>query len=174
MKKSQIPNYLQLNDYFQYYINLLEDIEIDQALKDSLQSIEELEVTQLAELRDYTYAEGKWTVRQLLLHLIDTERIFAARITRLARKDTLISPGFDEVLFNQNARYQHRTVQDLIEELVSVRKATMAMFKGFDEGTLLFEGEITTGEISVVGLGFMLLGHQKHHLRILEERYLKH
>jgi len=120
----------------------------------------------------YAYAEHKWTIRELLLHLIDTERIFSYRALRIARNDKTNLPGFDENDFARHSKANKRTLPELIEEFKTVRQATLSLFKSFDTEDYVKTGMASNSEISLRAIGFILAGHVIHHERIIKERYL--
>lgn len=121
---------------------------------------------------DYRYAEGKWTIKDILQHLIDAERIFAYRALRFARNDKTALSGFEENDYVDEAYANKRSIQDLLTELAVVRQATLSLFKSFSEEALLRKGIASNNPISVRALGFVIIGHQNHHQRVFEERYL--
>lgn len=121
----------------------------------------------------YRYAEGKWSVKEILLHMIDSERIFSYRALRFARNDKTELPGFNENLFAPNSNADKRTAKDLISEYEAVRNATISLFKTF-EGEVAVRSGVTNGvKISVRSLGYAILGHELHHINVIKERYLK-
>ena len=121
---------------------------------------------------DYRYAEGKWTIKDIIQHLIDSERIFAYRALRFARNDATELPGFEENDYVVEAKANTRSIQQLLTELAVVRQATLSMFQSFSEEALLRTGIASHNTISVRALGFVIIGHQNHHQRVFEERYL--
>ena len=121
---------------------------------------------------DYRYAEGKWTIKEILQHLIDAERIFAYRALRFARNDKTPLPGFDENDYVAEAHADKRSIQELLTELAVVRQATQSLFKSFSQEELLRKGIASNNPVSVRALGFVIIGHQNHHERIFQERYL--
>ena len=121
---------------------------------------------------DYRYAEGKWTIKEILQHLIDAERIFAYRALRFARNDKTPLPGFDENDYAAEAHADKRSIQELLTELAVVRQATLSLFKSFSQEELLRKGIASNNPVSVRALGFVIIGHQNHHERIFQERYL--
>lgn len=118
------------------------------------------------------YAPGKWTVKQVLGHLADDERIFAYRALCLARGDERPLPGFDEKLYMRDAGFEARPLADLIGEYVAVRRASIALFEGLPASAWLRRGEVNGYPASVRGLAFHIAGHELHHHRVLAERYL--
>jgi len=121
---------------------------------------------------DYRYAEGKWNLREILLHIIDTERVFCYRAMCFARKDKTPLPGFDENAYVANSNANSRSIRSLLEEYAVVRTATVALFTGFSPEVMDQTGIANGKEISVAALGFIALGHERHHLKVIEERYL--
>jgi uncharacterized damage-inducible protein DinB len=121
---------------------------------------------------DYRYAEGKWTIKDIIQHLIDAERIFAYRALCFARNDKTALPGFEENDYVDEAHATKRGIQDLLSELAVVRQGTLALFKSFSDEELVRKGIASNNPISVRALGFVIIGHQNHHQRVFEERYL--
>lgn len=158
--------------YFKKYIDLVSGDEIQEAFK--------TQQTQLATMlnaipdskADYAYAEGKWTVKQLLQHVIDAERIFAYRALWITRKAAEPLPGFDEDAFAAVADVSQRSLQDLKNELVAVRSATQYLFNSLGKDELQRRGIASGKEVTVNAIGFITLGHWLHHINVLQERYL--
>jgi len=121
---------------------------------------------------DYRYAEGKWTIKDIIQHVIDSERIFAYRALRFARADETPLPGFDENMYGNTANGDDRTINDLLTEMSAVRHANIMMFKSFKEQEFLRKGTASGYTVSVRALGFLIIGHQNHHMKIFRERYL--
>ena len=121
----------------------------------------------------YRYAEGKWSIKQVMVHLIDAERIFSYRALRFARQDKTELPGFEENLYAQTSKADARDINSIIAEYTSLRTATIELFKSFDEEALQQRGIASGKEVSVRAIGYMILGHEVHHQKIIRERYLK-
>lgn len=119
-----------------------------------------------------TYAPGKWTVKQVLGHLADDERIFAYRALCIARGDSRPLPGFDENDYAAAARFENHSLADLLADFEAVRHASITLFRGLDAEAWLRKGIINGYSASPRGLAFHIAGHELHHLRILRERYL--
>lgn len=168
MKRSDIN---PLPRHFDTYIKKTEDIELHEALKKSLTNLKNLPVDKWIALGDKVYAEGKWTVKDIIQHIIDAERVFAYRALRFARKDQTQLPGFEEGEYAIAAEANKRTLTGLINELVTVRQSTVEMFATFNDEVQHRMGSTTSAEISVGALGFVIVGHEIHHLKVLEERY---
>lgn len=120
----------------------------------------------------YSYAQGKWTVAEVLLHLIDAERVFQYRALRFARGDTTELKGFDQDTYVPESNAIKRTRVDILEEFLAVRNATLKLYGSLDGGSLERVGVANGAKMSVRALGFVISGHQQHHLAILRERYL--
>jgi uncharacterized damage-inducible protein DinB len=122
---------------------------------------------------DYRYADGKWTIKEVLQHIIDAERVFAYRALRFARKDPTFLPGFDENLFAENAKADKRDWNNLVEEFKVVRMASEYLFASFDDDQLDATGTSNNNTVYVLGIGFLLVGHSIHHMKVIKERYLR-
>ncbi len=122
---------------------------------------------------DYKYAPGKWTVKELLMHLIDTERVFSYRALVAARGDTT-TPHYrmDEELYASNVDVSHRTLESLISEFQAVRSSTEKLFEHLSEAQSKSRCNIVTHPMTARAIGYFMIGHIKHHLKIIEERYL--
>ena len=119
----------------------------------------------------FRYAPGKWTVKEVLGHITDTERIFTYRALRIARGDQTPLPGFEQEDFVKNAAFSDRTLAGLAEEFALVRSASLALFRSFPEEAWPRRGVASQKEVTVRALAFITAGHQIHHRIILEERY---
>ena len=122
--------------------------------------------------QEYRYAEGKWTIKELIQHLIDSERVFAYRALRFARNDSTVLSGFEQddyvAVFDANTR----DFDELLEEMELTRKSTILLFKSFGEKELIRVGVASGNNMSVRALGYVISGHLVHHFNIMKERYL--
>lgn len=168
MKKSAIN---PMPEFFDRYINLVEDIDIHEALKKYSFNLTGEDVELLKLLGDKKYTPDKWTVKDILQHMIDTERIQAYRALRFARNDKNVLPGFDEQLYGAEANAGRRSVVDLLDELIYVRQSNILLFKSFDDTMLLRSGVCFKVPISVLALGFVIAGHGIHHMKVIKEKY---
>jgi len=157
--------------YFDRYISLVKEEELLDALEKSLSDLEHLDMAMLKGIGSQVYQPGKWTIKDLFQHILDTERVMTYRTLRFARKDSTALAGYDEDMFAANANAESRELDDILTELKTVRTATIYMFRSFDEATLRNIGVCFNQNMSVLALGFMLAGHQIHHLNIINERY---
>lgn len=121
---------------------------------------------------DHRYAPGKWSVKELLGHVVDTERVFAYRALCIARGEAQNLPGFDQDTYVAAARFDQRRLASLVEEYESVRQATLTLFASFTETEWRREGTANGRDVSVRALAFITAGHEAHHLGILRDRYL--
>ncbi len=169
MKKSAIK---KMPEYFDRYINLTDDVTYLEALEISLKELIELPLKKWKALGEKVYAPGKWTARDILQHLIDTERVFSYRMTAFARGDQQQMLSFDEELFAKNADANRRPMEELLEELIVVRNSYIAQYKSYTSAMLDRSGKGFNGaEYSVLSMGFMIPGHQRWHFKIMEEKY---
>ncbi|MGH7497928.1 MAG: DinB family protein [Gemmatimonadales bacterium] len=120
-----------------------------------------------------TYEVGKWTLKEVLGHLADDERIFAYRALCLARNDARPLPGFDEKLYMEGAGFEARSLASLLTEYRAVRAASLALFSGLSPDAWLRRGVVNGYDATVRGLAFHIAGHECHHIRIVRERYLE-
>ncbi len=146
--------------------NLLEELEI--SVHRFIKFVQHIPMDKF----DYRYAEGKWIIKDIIQHLIDAERIFGYRALRFARNDKTELPGFEENDYVDYANANKRSIQDLLSELAVVRQATLSLFKSFSNEELVRIGIASNKPMSVRALGFIIIGHQNHHQRVFEERYL--
>jgi hypothetical protein len=120
---------------------------------------------------DYRYARDKWTVKEVLGHVCDTERIFAYRALRIARADRTPVEGFEQDDYVRNGPFARLPLPELIEEYIAVRRATLTLLRNLDEAAWARRGIANKNEVSVRALAYTIAGHELHHRRILEEKY---
>jgi hypothetical protein len=121
---------------------------------------------------DYAYAPGKWSIKEVIGHLIDAERVFGYRAMRFARNDSTELPGFDENSYVANANFKARSLADLLEEFQVVRASTIHLAMNLDADALARRGTANGDEISARALFYIIAGHERHHAALLRERYL--
>lgn len=168
MKRSEVN---PMPEFFDRYINLVEDIDIIEAL-DKYNSIETLlNKKELEKIGDKVYAPGKWTIKEIVQHMIDNERVQAYRALRIARNDKTPLPGYDENLFAANVQPSSRGIDELLEEFAVVRRSNIILFENFNDEEQQRTGLCNNVIIPVLALGFVLVGHQLHHSKIIKERY---
>jgi hypothetical protein len=120
---------------------------------------------------DFRYAPDKWSAKEVLGHVCDTERVFAYRALRIARADATPMEGFEQDDYVRNGPFAYRTLADLIEDYIAVRRATLSLLRNLDEAAWCRRGIANKNEVSVRGLTYIIAGHELHHRRILEEKY---
>ena len=159
-------------DFYQSYIDLIKDNDFREAIRKNTKQFRKLISGIPRKKYDHAYAEGKWTIRQMLQHIIDAERVYAYRALRLSRMDPTPLPGFDENRWAANDGGAGRRWKDLLEEFRNVRSATQYLFDSLSDDQLRFVGTVWERPLNAFTIGYVLPGHVAHHIRILEERYL--
>ena len=120
---------------------------------------------------DFRYAPGKWSAKEVLGHICDTERIFAYRALRISRADATPLPGFEQDDYVRNGPFAQRPMEDLVEDFIAVRRATLSLLRNLDEAAWSRRGIASEHEVSVRALAYIIAGHELHHRKILEEKY---
>ena len=169
MKRPEADEY---NEYYAGYVALVTEDDVIEALEDQIDEIKHLLKSIPEEKGDHSYGEGKWTIKQVIGHLIDTERVFSYRALRFSKGDTTVLPGYDQDLFVEKGDFNKRPLHDLRKELTSLRKANVILFRNLPEGADVLKGNANGNEVSVRALAYMMVGHIRHHLNIIRERYL--
>lgn len=157
--------------FYNTYINQVDDLNLMDVFQLNTPLAPDNWINKASQLGDAVYAPNKWTVKQIFQHIIDAERVFAYRALRIARNDNIALPGFDENHYVTNANVEQKTIQDLVLEFNTVRLATMLQYLHLGETELRRVGNCSNVDISVLALGFTMVGHQIHHLKVIEERY---
>ncbi len=160
-------------EYAPYYGRYVEKVGPDSlaALEAQAKGTAALLATTPESLGEHRYAPGKWSVKEVIGHLSDSERVFSYRALRIGRGDTIDLPGFDENQFVPAGRFERRTLADIAAEFAAVRAATLALFRSFDADAVLRMGSANGQPVSVRALAAILAGHELHHLGLLRERY---
>lgn len=160
-------------NYFENYTSLVIEKNIITAFSYQEKILNEFLESVSEEISMYAYAEGKWTLKEMLQHMIDTERIFSYRALAIARKETATLPGFDENLYANNSYANRRTWAELVKEIKAVRNSSRTLFESFTEEMLQNTGNFSSSNGSVNTLGFIIVGHIYHHINLAKERYLQ-
>jgi uncharacterized damage-inducible protein DinB len=147
-------------------VNLIEELEI--SLHVFIKFVQNIPMDKF----DYRYAEGQWTIKDIIQHLLDCERIFVYRALRFSRNDKTPLPSFEEDDYANSTDSNKRSIQDLLTEFSALRHSTLLFYKSLSEEQLKRIGTASNNAISVRALGFVVIGHQKHHQKVFEERYL--
>ena len=158
--------------FYDSYIALVEDSDVISVLEEQMNSTYEL-LSNIGEDRgNYAYEPGKWTIKELVGHLADSERIFGYRALRFARKDKTELAGYEQDDYVANSNFNERTLKDLAEELLSLRKSNLILFRSFTDDMVKLTGIANESEASVDALLFIIAGHEKHHINVIKEKYL--
>jgi DinB superfamily len=158
--------------HFHTYISKVPNNNLIEALNDSYEKLLDLLLALPKEKYEYRYAPGKWSITELLAHLIDCERVFAYRALVFARNDQAALPGFDEDEYATAYSIINRSMNSYIEEYKHLRKSNILFFGGLTDEMGLRKGVSNGKEISVRALGFAISGHELHHMQVIRERYL--
>lgn len=171
MKASDLkPN--EYAEYYSQYIKQSGNVNLLDVLKESAQALNSLFETISDEKMNYKYAEDKWTIKDILLHIIDAERVFAYRALRFARADKTNLPGFEHNDYVVVANANGRSKASLLNEYNAQRESTIQLFSNFTDEMLMQIGVASSNPMSVRALGFVTAGHETHHCNIIKERYL--
>jgi len=159
-------------EYYERYISLVEENDIVAVLEN--QHAELLEFfKQISEEKSlFAYAEGKWSIKEVIGHLTDGERIFAYRALRISRADQIPIEGFEQDGYIENSNFNNTPLSDLTDELLLNRKSNLILFKSLTDEAWLRTGTASENPVSVRALAYIMAGHIRHHLSILNERYL--
>ena len=164
-----------VNDYGTFnkaYVKNVIEEDILVQLKNQLNETNKLLNSISEEKAAYIYAEGKWSIKEVVGHLIDAERIFSYRALAISRGEKQSLPGFDENIYTGNANFNNRKLKDLAEELRLLREANLLQFGNLNDEKVKLRGIANNSEVTVLALLFIIAGHEAHHLKILRERYL--
>jgi len=160
------------HDYYKLYINQVPGDNVVQVLKDTMLNTLALLETLDIEKWDFRYAEGKWSIKEVMIHIMDAEQVFAYRAMRISRNDQTPLPGFEQNDYVPYYDVENRSVESIMEEFKALRLSTIAMFENFNDAMMERLGTASGFQVSVRALAFMLAGHEIHHMRIVRERYL--
>ena len=158
--------------YYTRYIDQVDGVDFLRPLKTNLESTCNFLMSLSEEEWNFNYAPGKWNIKEVVMHMIDTERIFAYRALRIARDDSTPLAGFDQDAYVPESNANQRSGHSIIEEYQAVRKASIVMFQHFSDAMLTRLGTASGNPFSALALGFIIVGHENHHLSILRDRYL--
>lgn len=159
-------------EYYQKYIDLVKGEDIFRILVEQNMDSQNVLNSFSESKGNYKYAEGKWSVKEVIGHMMDVERIFAYRALCIARGETNQLPGMDQDMYVSNGNFNKRQLFDLNYEYRLLRESNILLFGGFDKSVLQNKGTASGYEVTVLALMFMTVGHEKHHLNVLMERYI--
>lgn len=166
------PENTEYSEWYAGYVGSVGETDIISALEKQIDEIKDIFGEISEEKGLYRYAENKWTIKEVLSHLIDGERVFAYRAFRISRADETPLAGFDQDPYIENSNSNERIIPDLVEELVLLRQANMFIFRNLKETDWDIFGTASNAKVSVRALAYIMVGHIRHHLKILQERYL--
>jgi hypothetical protein len=158
--------------FYRGYVDYVKHLDLFEAMTWSLNETQQLIKSIDESQGQYAYANGKWTIKELLCHVIDAERIFCYRALRFARKDSTPLAGFDEELYVPESNAHQRSLTQIAGELLRIRETSIDLYRSFTPEMLERTGSANNTEISVLTLGFVVAGHDTHHRAILNTRYL--
>lgn len=167
------PEPREMNEYYRSYVAAVEGEDALAALRRQGPELETLFASLNPKDLAYRYAEGKWSLQEILGHLLDCERIFLTRALAFSRGDTAEYPGFDENDYVREADFDRRSIANLLDEYRGLRAATLAFLSGLSDEQQQRSGIANGSRCSVRALAWILAGHERHHLQIAGERYLR-
>jgi hypothetical protein len=167
------PDFTTLPEFYKKYVQHVQDFDMLEAMKHSGTLTAGLVLAIPENLGEYRYAPEKWSIKELLCHMMDAERIFAYRALRFARHDETPLAGFEENSYAPEANAHGRTLQQIVNEMKNLRASTLDLFSGFTPEMLQRKGTANNTTISVINIGYVIAGHETHHRNVLTERYLK-
>lgn len=166
------PDFNTLPKFYTHYVNQVKDLDMLEALEQSGKQMISLINSIPEDMGEYRYEKGKWSIKELICHMMDAERIFAYRALRFARNDSTDLPGFEENDYAPQANAHARTLKQLVAEVENLRKSTLDLFTSFTPDMLQRKGSANKSIVSVVNIGYIISGHETHHRNVLNERYL--
>ena len=166
------PEKNEYAEYYETYVSLVEETDVVSALENQLAEIENLFAGIAEEKGAYAYAEGKWSIKELVGHMIDGERIFSYRALRISRSDLTPIEGFEQDGYIENANFNAAKLSDMLEEFALLRRANILLFKNLSAEAWSRTGTASGWEFSVRALAYIIAGHVRHHTNILKTRYL--
>ena len=169
MQRPQQGDYAQ---YYEQYISEIEDNDIHKILESQLSETIVLLKSIPEEKGNYRYTEGKWSVKEVIGHITDTERVYAYRAMCFARGETKVLPGFEQDDYAAAGKFSERALSDLINEFRLLRESNLILFKSFKEDALNREGHVDENRITVRAILFIIAGHTLHHIKFIKEKYL--
>lgn len=167
------PDPAEYDPYYARYIERVEQEDVLEALEEQLHEMLGLLGSLDPAIGEYRYAPGKWTLKQVLCHVLDSERIFGVRALCIARGDTQPLPGFDENAYAEEAGAERRSISGLAREFDQVRRSNITLFRTLDAQAWQRTGDANGAAVSVRAIAWILAGHAAHHVRVLRELYLE-
>ena len=173
MKRIQKPMEGEFNPYAIMYIKLLpDDGLVLKHLKENFKMVKEFVLSLPHDKLNYRYAQNKWTIKEILVHIMDDERIYAYRALRIARNDKTPLPGFEQEDYIPFSKANKRSLNNIFQEYKTIRNATLSLFASLNKEDLMRIGTANNHPVSVRALAYHIAGHELHHVNVIKERYL--
>lgn len=166
------PEKSEYAEFYANYVALVEEADAVAGLRNQIGDLQEVFSKISEEQGAFRYAEGKWTIKELLGHLIDGERVFSYRALRISRRDQTPLSGFEENIYVANADFGNRTIVGMLEELTLLRQSNVIFFDNLNDEAWIQTGTASDEKVSVRALAHIMIGHIHHHLNVLKTRYL--
>ena len=166
------PGHGEYSPYYDRYLAALPEGDVFTLLERGTERAEILLGALTETHAEFRYAPDKWSIKEVVLHMIDVERVFAYRALRFSRNDPTPLPGFEQDDYIRECNAGERSLRDLLQELRAVRAATLALFRGMNDAMLTRRGVANEAEMTVRAVPWIVAGHERHHLEILKDRYL--
>jgi len=169
--ENNMPDPDEYGSFYQGYIDLMQSKKVMQALVEQGQQVYSLIQQLSSEEADFRYADDKWSVREVLGHLVDTERVMSYRAMCISRGEQTSLPGFDQDEYVREGNFPERDLRNLSAEYDALRNANISLFNSFSREQMLRTGVANDNKVSVRALAYIIAGHERHHINILEEKY---
>ncbi|MCL6603183.1 MAG: DinB family protein [Paenibacillus sp.] len=166
------PSKEEYNAYYERYVQLVPEGNIYDILTQSLKNTTDFFSNVGEDRAHYRYAEGKWSMKEVLGHITDNERIMCYRLLRIARGDTTPLAGYDQDVLISGSSFDKNPVADLLEDYAAVRRATLTLFRGLSDEAWSRRGCVNDSESSAKAWAYIIIGHEIHHMNVINERYL--
>lgn len=166
------PQSSEYNSYYEPYVSKLEDENVLSTLRGQLSSVPDFFGGLSEEQVEYRYASDKWSVKEILNHLNDAERVFSYRALCISRGENKPLPGMDQEVYQNNSRSEMRSISSLIQEFVAIRNSTVSLFANITEEDSLKLGDASGSPVSVRALAALIAGHYIHHIEVIKQKYL--
>ena len=166
------PEKQEYPEFYHGYVERVQENDLNQALINSLPELQSFVMKIPENKYEFAYAQDKWKLKEVLQHVADTERIMQYRALRFSRNDQIPLPGFEEKDYIKNGNSENLSFNQIVEDLVNVRRSTISFFKSCSDDMLMRKGLANNGSVTVRAIGYIIAGHQLHHLNVIKERYL--
>jgi uncharacterized damage-inducible protein DinB len=169
----KMPAAYEYAEYYRTYVKLVPEGDILQILNEQMKETVIMLSNLSSEQSEYRYAAGKWSIKEVIGHITDTERIMSYRLLSIARGEIRSLPGYDENKYVEAANFDRQSMKELLDHFACVRQSTIHLIKSLSDDALARRGEANNSEVTVRALITIIAGHELHHLNIIKERYLQ-